>query len=306
MAKKNSLSLLLTICLLVSACNFPLFARQSEAPNQLATSVAQTLQAMANQPLPTQQPPAQQLTLPAGLPTVTPALPTVVFTVQAPPTATPQPCDKAQFLSETIPDDTQFNAGDAFTKGWTFKNMGTCTWNSNYKLVFASGEAMGGAASVKFSKTVTPNDQITVQVSLIAPTTTGTYSATWKLQAENGTQFGQVTVRIKVKSQAFAVTGLYTNLVNVSPAACPYTYSMDVSIVSSAAGKVIYQTENSDGDVSGLQSLKFDAAGTKVVSMDWSGLGGAAGTTTEYWLKVYIQQPNNQWFGPFKFNVTCP
>jgi hypothetical protein len=305
MAKKNSLSLLLTICLLVSACNFPLFAGQTEAPNQLATSVAQTLQAMASQPLPTQQPPAQQLTLPAGLPTVTPALPTAVFTVQAPPTATPQPCDKAQFLSETIPDDTQFNAGDAFTKGWTFKNMGTCTWNTNYKLVFASGEAMGGPASVKFSKSAAPNDQITIQVSLKAPIATGTYSATWKLQAEDGTQFGQVTVRIKVKSQAFAVTGLYTNLANVSPTACPYTYSIDVSIVSSAAGKVVYKTENSEGDISGLQSLKFDAAGTKVVSIDWSGLG-VTGTTTEYWLKVYIQQPNNQWFGPFKFKVTCP
>ncbi|MDP2965829.1 MAG: NBR1-Ig-like domain-containing protein [Pelolinea sp.] len=304
MTKKLSLSLMLIMCLLVSACNFPLLSQPTEEPNALATAVAQTLQAMASQPLPTQQPPAQQPTMPAGLPTVTPPQPTAVFTVQAPPTATPQPCNKAQFLTETIPDDTEFNAGEAVTKSWTFKNAGTCTWNTNYKLVFASGEAMGGPASVKFSKSVAPNDQITIQVSLKAPATTGTYSATWKLQAEDGTQFDQVTVRIKVKSQAFAVTSVFTNLSNVSPEHCPYTYPMDISIETSAAGKVVYQTD-SNGVVSGLQSLIFDAAGTKVVEMDWSGLG-VEGETTVYSLKVFIKLPNNQTFGPFKFTVICP
>ena len=304
MTKKLSLSLMLILGLLISACNFPLLSQPTEEPNALATAVAQTLQAMASQPLPTPQPPAQQPTMPAGLPTVTPPQPTAVFTVQAPPIATPQPCNKAQFLTETIPDDTEFNAGEAVTKSWTFKNAGTCTWNTNYKLVFASGEAMGGPASVKFSKSVAPNDQITIQVSLKAPATTGTYSATWKLQAEDGTQFGQVTVRIKVKSQAFAVTSVFTNLSNVSPEHCPSTYPMDISIETSAAGKVVYQTD-SGGVVSGLQSLIFDAAGTKVVEMDWSDLG-VAGETTEYSLKVFIKLPNNQTFGPFKFTVTCP
>ena len=304
MTKKISLSLMLIMCLLVSACNFPLLSQPAEEPNALATAVAQTLQAMASQPLPTQQPPAQQPTMPAGLPTVTPPQLTAAFTVQAPPTATPQPCNKAQFLTETIPDDTEFNAGEEFTKGWTFTNVGTCTWNSNYKLVFASGEAMGGPASVKFSKNVVPNDQITVQVPLKAPAATGTYSATWKFQAEDGTQFGPVTVRIKVKSEAFAVTGVYTNLSNVDQQLCPYTYPVQISIETSAAGKVVYKTEKKDGVVNYLPPLNFDAAGTKVVEMDWPGLG-VAGSITEYWLKVFIEQPNNQWFGPYKFNVTC-
>ena len=114
MTKKLSLSLILTIALLVSACNFPLLSQPAEEPNALATAVAQTLQAMAGQPLPTQQPPVVQPTIPAGLPTVTPPLPTAAFTVQAPPTATPQPCNKALFVSETIKDDTEFGAGEAF------------------------------------------------------------------------------------------------------------------------------------------------------------------------------------------------
>ena len=305
MAKKTSLSLILMLVLLISACNFPLFSKPAEEPNALATAVAQTLQAMAGQPLPTQQPSVQQPTSPAGLPTVTPPQPTPAFTIQAPATATPQPCNKAQFLAETIPDNTEFNAGDAFTKSWTFKNMGTCTWNTNYKLAFASGEAMGGPASVKFSKSVAPNDQITVAVPLKAPAKSGTFKGIWNLMADDGTQFGQIFVLIKVKSQAFAVTSVSTNLSNVSPAACPYTFSVDIGITTSAAGKVTYQTETSTGAVSGTQSLKFDAAGSKSVKMDISGLG-VAGSSTEYWLKVFIEQPNNQTFGPYKFNVTCP
>jgi hypothetical protein len=305
MPKNLSLSIILMTGLLVSACNFPLFAQPTEAPNQLATSVAQTIEAMVSQPLATEQPPAQQPTMPAGLPTVTPPAPTAVFTVQTPPTATPQPCNKAEFLSETIPDGTQLASGEAFSKTWTFKNAGTCTWNTNYKLVFASGEAMGGPASVKFAKTVAPGEQITVAVPLTAPTTAGTYLATWKLQADDGSQFGQVTVSIKVVAAAFAVSSVFTNLKNVSPGTCPYTFAIEISIEASAAGKVIYQTENSDGITSGLQTLKFDDAGTKVVKQDWAGLG-VGGTTTPYWLKVFIQSPNNQTFGPFNFKVKCP
>ncbi|MCJ7519806.1 MAG: hypothetical protein MUO42_09075, partial [Anaerolineaceae bacterium] len=119
MTKKLIITLTLTGALLLSSCNFPLLSKPTKEPNALATTVAQTLEAMAGQPLPTQQPPAQQPTMPAGLPTVTPPVPTAVIPVQLPPTATSQPCDKAQFLAETIPDDTEFSAGEAFTKSWT-------------------------------------------------------------------------------------------------------------------------------------------------------------------------------------------
>ena len=43
----------------------------------------------------------------------------------------------------------------------------------------------------------------------------------------------------------------------------------------------------------------------KTVEMDFEGLG-VDGATTEYWIKVFIAQPNNQTFGPYKFDVTCP
>ena len=305
MTKKLSLSLILTIGLLISACNFPLISGPAEDPKALATAVAQTLVAMAGQPVPTQQPPMVQPTVAAGLPTVTPLLPTAAFTVVAPPTATPQPCNKALFISETIKDDTEFNAGESFKKSWTFKNVGTCTWNTNYKLVFAGGDAMGGPASVNFSKSVAPNDQITIEVAQVAPASSGTYTGTWKLQADDGSQFGTVTVRIKVKTQAFAVTRITTNLSDIEPDACPYNFPAEISITTSAAGKVTYETETSTGILGGTKSLNFDAPGKKTVEMDINGLG-VDGATTEYWIKVFISHPNNQAFGPYSFDVTCP
>ena len=47
------------------------------------------------------------------------------------------------------------------------------------------------------------------------------------------------------------------------------------------AGKVTYEIETSTGVFSGIKSLTFDAAGTKAVEMDFSGLV-VDDATTEY------------------------
>lgn len=298
--------LIVTVALLVmSGCNFPLFAGESQ-PDEidlLATSVAQTIQAMNAQPQAT-QPPAGQ---PAA--TTFPVQPTALpqFTQPAgpQPTSAANPCNDAYFLTETIPDDSEFAPGESFTKSWTFENEGTCTWNTNYKLVFKTGEQMGGPKEVSVPLNVAPGTQIKIDVPLKAPGTQGTYTGYWELQSAEGEGFFQVYVRIKVASVNFAVTSVYTNLKNISPVMCPHTYAVDVSIVTNGAGQVKYQTETSEGAVSGTKTLNFDAAGTKIVEFDWSGLG-VDGSAADYWLKVYVGQPNNQTFGPFNFKVTCP
>jgi len=301
---KRSLFVSLTIiaALVLSGCNFPLLAQnQTETPDLLSTSVAETVQAMNLLPQATQTP----LTPPTpdlGQPT-SPPLPTPPSGAQ--PTSPVNPCNKAKFLGETIPDDTEFDPGESFTKSWTFENAGTCTWNTNYKLAFVSGESMGGPASVSMPVNVPPGTQVKIEVPLKAPNTPGTYTGYWELRSEDNEGFYQVYVRIKVVSVDFAVTSVYTNLKNVSPESCPYTYAVDVSIVTNAAGKVTYKTETSEGGVSALKTLNFDSADTMIVEFNWAGLG-EAGTTKDYWLKVYIDSPNHQWFGPFNFSITCP
>jgi len=302
MKRKQPKILLLLLVFALAGCNFPLLAEsEPQEIDILGTTVAQTIQAMSSQPQAT-QPPAEQPTAKPGQPTQAPQ-PTAPAGPQ--PTSSVNPCNKAVFLSETIPDDTEFTPGKSFTKSWVFQNDGTCTWNNNYKLAFSTGQEMGDTKFVYIPLNVAPGTQVKIDVPLTAPDVPGTYTGYWELQTPEGESFFQVYLRIKVGSTSFAVTSVYTNLKNVSPAACPHTYAVDVSIVSNAAGNVKYQTETSDGAVSGVKTLVFDSDDTMIAEFDWGGLG-VAGSSTNYWLKVNIVEPNNQVFGPYNFSVTCP
>jgi hypothetical protein len=297
MKKTTRLTGLITLALILSACNFPLLAENQNEVNdadQLATSVAGTIQAMTLPEQPT-------LTVPAA--TAAPAATQMpVNTVVSPPTATPQPCNRAEFISETIPDDTVFNLGESFTKTWTFKNTGTCTWNTNYKLVFVSGDSMSGEASINLTQSVAPDTQVTVSVPLKAPSTAGTYTGYWALKADDETVFfSTISVQIQASAGAFQVSSVTTNLVNRSPDECPYDYAYTLSVTSTSAGKVTYTITDSDNETSGTKSLTFTEAGTLKEDLNWS--ISQSGT---YWVKVYIDKPNHQWFGPFEFEITCP
>ncbi len=141
----------------------------------------------------------------AALPTETPT-PTATGTATPsptplPPTPTVTPtetvtvivdCDEATFIADvTIPDGTELAPGTGFTKTWRLLNAGTCAWNPNYKLVFASGEQMSGPASQQLvNLEVPPTASIDISVDLVAPTKLGTYRGYWMLKNGNGELFG--------------------------------------------------------------------------------------------------------------------
>ncbi len=122
------------------------------------------------------------------------ATPTPTATPTETPTPTPtagETCtNRIDFLSETVPDGSSFAAGATFEKTWTLKNAGTCTWTTDYAAVFVEGEQMGAPTSVPLPKEVKPGQKVTIRVTFTAPDTPGTYRSTWRLQDENGTQFG--------------------------------------------------------------------------------------------------------------------
>jgi hypothetical protein len=300
MAKKISTAVMLIAALLLSACNFPLFGSSNEQdPDALATAVAETVQALNAQPGPQGQP---KDTLTAVLPTLSPLSTNTPPAVQGPPTQTPLPCNKALFVSETIPDDTGFTSGEAFTKSWTFKNIGTCTWNTDYKMVFATGDAMSGPASVNLVSAVAPNAQVTISVDMTAPTDPGTYTGYWKLQADDDEQFGQVYVRVKTETVFFQVTSVTFNMTQTTfnEPCPPLNVVINGEITTSAAGTVTYYWTDSQGGQSATVSLDFDTAEAKIV--DYTMAISESGT---YWAKLYIDQPNHQLFGPKNFEVTC-
>jgi len=303
--KRKSLVFAITMLIAISAaCVFP-FTIQS-VDDQVATYAAQTVQAwqIQNAPTQTQQstwtPLATLMPLSTQMPypTYTPA---ATSTPKTPPTATPKPCNQATFVSETVPDNTKFSPGTEFTKSWRLKNIGTCTWNANYKLVFVSGDHMSGPDYVKLDDYVAPGEKTDILVDLKAPLKPGTYTGYWKLQANDGFKFAQVYVQIKVPSASFAVTSVDLSSTPASyDGACPKNFTIKADITTSAAGKVTYQWKRSDGVTTDLKSVTLDSQGTKTVQFDWD-----LNSTDTHWAKIYIDAPNHQWFGPIDIPVTC-
>lgn len=103
---------------------------------------------------------------------------------------TPGACTKqATFLEDvTIPVNAYITAGWSFTKIWRVRNTGTCNWEG-YHLVFISGDLMGGITP-KGLPLVAPNATSDIAIDLVAPNYPGTYTATWRLRAPDGTIFG--------------------------------------------------------------------------------------------------------------------
>ncbi len=134
-------------------------------------------------------PPAPASPTPA-LPTLTasPLPPTLTPTPSAPATPTPQTActDKAVFLADvTIPDDTVLKPAQPFVKTWRLKNTGTCTWNSTYRLVFSSGEAMNAPQAVPLAET-RPQETLEISLSLVAPTDNGRFTGVFQLHNPAG------------------------------------------------------------------------------------------------------------------------
>ncbi len=100
-------------------------------------------------------------------------------------------CDAAQFIADvTVADGTVFAPGATFKKTWRLKNIGTCTWTTNYSLVYVSGEKFSGPTSARLPVNVAPGQTVDVTIDFTAPNTSGKYRGNWQLANANGTPFG--------------------------------------------------------------------------------------------------------------------
>jgi len=99
--------------------------------------------------------------------------------------------NNSDFVADvTVLDNTQFSAGESFTKTWQLRNSGTCVWDGAYNFVFVGGEQMSGPSSAPIADTVALGETINISVSLVAPTASGTYRGNWRIAAPDGTFFG--------------------------------------------------------------------------------------------------------------------
>ena len=295
------LSILMLTTLLVTSCG-----GNAGDSDTIATAVALTVAAKETESAQT----APTIAPTKAAPTSTPEA--VAASTQpptfAPPTApgpvgSGDPCLLANLVAEDVPDGTIMEPGKVFWKTWSLKNNGTCTWNTAYKIVHYSGELMGGYLEYPLTEVVPPGGTLNVKILLQAPAANGNYSSYWKLQSEWGGQFGvgqydqpfylQVNVNDSTNPN-YTVTNVNYQIIRDPAVGCATNvfYTVNATITTNGPVNVRYQWLQQDGNNSGIgpnQLLKFDQAGSKTVSREWSFHLGA--TTGTKWMQIVIHEP---------------
>jgi hypothetical protein len=101
------------------------------------------------------------------------------------------PCNAISFQADlSIPDGTIFAPNADFVKTWRLKNIGSCSWDTDYDLVFVEGAQMGAAKAVALPEKIRPGDRLDISVTLTSPSKTGDYRGYWMLRSDSGEYFG--------------------------------------------------------------------------------------------------------------------
>jgi hypothetical protein len=113
-------------------------------------------------------------------------------------------CDNATFITDvTYPDGAEVVADAPFVKTWRVKNIGPCTWNQSYRLIFGWGgdkTNWNTTPPSSFPATVLPGETLEISVTLTAPTAAGNYAAAFRLQNDKAFNFGpSLTILVTVK-----------------------------------------------------------------------------------------------------------
>lgn len=202
---------------MLTACNIGRAPEPTADVNVLYTAAAETLvaefgsqqtqTASAVSPTPPASPTA--LASPSPLPTfglggltpfgtlagtLNPALTAIPTSAGPRANSFPVGCNDAQFIGETVPDKTEFDAQKEFSKAWSLQNVGTCTWDEGYMFAFKSGERLSGndikiVNEVDFTK---PGESQAFVVKLAAPKQAGEFIGYWQMKSDEGTWFGSL------------------------------------------------------------------------------------------------------------------
>jgi len=107
------------------------------------------------------------------------------------PTPNPEPCNAIQFVADVItPDGTIFAPNVDFTKVWRLKNVGNCTWNDSYDLVFIGGARLNAIKTVALPTKVKPGESVNLSAIMTSPSEVGEHVGLWMLRTTDGELFG--------------------------------------------------------------------------------------------------------------------
>ncbi len=309
MKKKLIISSFVSILFIFSLSACSLFTQNPpEILGLDQTAIAQTVMALQTQlavqpeEVVTLLATATQQPAPTSMPTSAPPLTIVV------PVATEGIKYKAgNVVDVTYLDNATVTASSNFIKTWRLENTGSQPWGADFKLVFESGDAMGGPASQPLGKAVAPGQTIDISVTLIAPATPKTYRGNWLLATDSGTKFGiganadkPFWVQVVVVTN-LAVTTAKANAPVSYAGVCPGVIAITATITTSAAGTVLYHYV-----INGTDTESFSTTFTEAGTVTTSGISYPVTITGPLNIQVYIDEPNHQLFPTVtSIPVTC-
>ncbi|OGN92594.1 MAG: hypothetical protein A2Y88_07845 [Chloroflexi bacterium RBG_13_48_10] len=223
--------------------------------------------------------------------------------VEPPPTPDATACrDAAKYISDDGIDGTSYAPNTAFTKTWTVKNTGTCTWDSSYLVFQISGAFMTqqpGYWLVAPENTVEPGQSVDIHVGMTSPPVKGNYTSYWGLKngdgeiipIEGGADGNSFYVEIKVKSGSGDTGAVTATAIDIVPEqgsgdACQAasTYLVHAYITTDGPATVSYEIGSTAGqipagyfedgngqDIYVTGELVFDKADTKQVNLRFVG-----------------------------------
>jgi hypothetical protein len=214
--------LLLIVSVVLASCNLQSASQPTPDVNAIFTAAAQTVEAKISQTAaanptatmtateaasPTSELPPLPTLPPLTAGTVSPNEPTpaVAFTIAPlPGLSTPTvplalAPDKEQFVDQFPPDGAEVVKGAMYDIKFTIRNVGTTTWNTKYTIRFFAGTNLVEKNSYPFRGTTKPGDTTTVFLDGVTPQG-GSVHSWWKLVNDQGLNFGDVDLTIKVIS----------------------------------------------------------------------------------------------------------
>jgi len=306
--KYKTLTTLSILLLLASGCS----GSTTQNENQIATAVAQTVQAQDS----LTEVAAISILATSTIPAEIPSTPDVVGTNTSSPVGADPGCVvSASLIGETPPDETILKPGEYFWKTWTLKNTGTCIWNSSYKLIFWSGDLMDGLVEYALPDIFVSGDQKDISIYLKAPANDGTYAGYWKIQTPWGASFGvgqydepiYVEVVVSgVKRPDYDITSVDFSLVRDPETGCPPNvyYTLNAIISTSGPLDILYHWNASGSLFTQPKLFTFESAQTKTLSYT-IGINKQSTKPTDYWILFTIDDPKGQDFKRIYVNHTC-
>lgn len=311
---KKYLLLSLTILLIITACG-------SNADNETAiqTAVAETVAAQnVSQPsitdtpsatlIPTQTPYQVQTSLPTLFPTTIGGSPNPNSKAE---------CAKASLAGENtdvLPDGTILKPSTQFTKTWYITNISNCVWDTSYKIIFWSGDVLGGGYVYNLPQATGPGQTVPISLVLTAPTTDGSYRSEWKLQTPDNINFGvgyldaAFYAEIQVSSSdkpKYGVTNLSAYYVREPKTGCPANslYTFYVTVTTNGPAEFTYFWAQKDGNDSSPKTIEIESATNTTFTREWK--FGRANSQGPKWVSFVITEPERQRID-IDFEFVCP